>query len=95
MSGTAQRLRLLRRQGGRCAYCLSDMTMQNGLNNTATRDHIRPKSRGGPSSDFNMVAACYKCNSLKGDMPLLKFLQVMTGGLPHMHPMFNHPAIQL
>ena len=26
-----------------------------------------------------MVAACYKCNSLKGDMPLLKFLQVMTG----------------
>ena len=95
MSGTAQRLRLFNRQGGRCAYCFSEMTMELNRDNTATRDHIRPKSRGGPSSDFNLISSCRRCNSLKGDMPLLKFLQVMTGGLPHMHPMFNHPAIQL
>ena len=33
---------------------------------TATIDHVRPRSLGGTDNLENLVAACYKCNSEKG-----------------------------
>lgn len=30
------------------------------------RDHVLPRSRGGPDEDFNIVLACKTCNSIKG-----------------------------
>lgn len=38
-----------------------------------TRDHIVPRSLGGTSGLYNLVRACRKCNSSKGqEMPTCK-----------------------
>ena len=33
----------------------------------STRDHIIPKSRGGPTARWNIVAACSRCNHRKAN----------------------------
>ena len=53
------RRNVLRRDDHRCQYCGE----QNGL----TLDHVHPKSRGGPDSWENLVAACVPCNNRKGN----------------------------
>lgn len=50
------------------------MTLELGYTNTATIDHVIPKSKGGLSDKFNEVAACHDCNSRKADKPLEVFL---------------------
>lgn len=42
-----------------CQYC--------GSGKNLTLDHIMPRSRGGQSSWSNLVAACRRCNTVKGD----------------------------
>ncbi len=49
---------LLVRDGFRCAYCLG---------HADTVDHVVPKSRGGRHEWLNVVAACRRHNTLKGD----------------------------
>ncbi len=49
---------VLRRDGGRCAYCSGSAD---------TIDHVIPKSRGGEHSWTNLVAACKQDNLKKGD----------------------------
>lgn len=60
---------VLRRDEYRCGYC-------NGWARTV--DHIRPRSRGGPNTWSNLIAACGPCNTHKANrtpeeagMPLL------------------------
>ncbi|MBO0608357.1 HNH endonuclease [Myceligenerans salitolerans] len=48
----------VKRRDGACAYC-------GGPADTV--DHVVPRSRGGPSTWLNLVAACYECNSFKAD----------------------------
>ena len=52
---------VLRRDAHRCAYC------KRAAN---TVDHVQPKSKGGTDSWENLVAACLRCNNLKGDKTL-------------------------
>jgi 5-methylcytosine-specific restriction endonuclease McrA len=47
-----------KRDGRRCGYCGAP---------SSTIDHIVPRSRGGPNSWLNTVAACFGCNQRKGD----------------------------
>ena len=47
---------------GECAYC--GCTMHKG--ERLTRDHLEPVSRGGVTSQDNIVPACGSCNSSKG-----------------------------
>ncbi len=49
---------VLRRDARRCAYCSK---------RADTIDHVLPRSRGGPHSWDNCVAACKACNSKKAD----------------------------
>ncbi|MFJ8688533.1 HNH endonuclease [Micromonospora wenchangensis] len=49
---------VLRRDGGRCAYCDGP---------ASTVDHVLPRSRGGRNTWRNTTAACYPCNQRKGD----------------------------
>jgi 5-methylcytosine-specific restriction endonuclease McrA len=53
------RRNVLRRDGHRCQYC--------GSRDRLTLDHVLPKSRGGPDSWDNLVAACVPCNNKKGN----------------------------
>lgn len=55
------------RQGGRCAYCdEQDLRRMTG-------DHAIPLAQGGAHDLNNIVAACKRCNSMKGARTPLEF----------------------
>jgi 5-methylcytosine-specific restriction endonuclease McrA len=54
-----QRLRIIARDNGTCAYCGGDFWI--GV------DHVVPRSKGGTDADANLVACCRSCNSSKRD----------------------------
>ena len=47
----------------RCVYCAARLELH-----LATVDHVYPRARGGAHVPGNLVAACGRCNRLKGDM---------------------------
>ncbi|OCR00616.1 HNH nuclease [Oscillatoriales cyanobacterium USR001] len=53
------RREVLRRDNHSCQYC--------GSTKRLTLDHVIPKAQGGSHTWENVVAACEKCNSAKGD----------------------------
>ncbi len=48
--------------GGECAYCGCTPRRNQRL----TRDHLEPVSKGGTTTQDNIVPACSSCNSSKG-----------------------------
>ncbi|MFQ4145726.1 HNH endonuclease [Chlorogloeopsis sp. ULAP02] len=56
------RREVLRRDRYSCQYCDSSKNL--------TLDHVIPRSRGGQHTWDNVVAACERCNSSKGDRSL-------------------------
>lgn len=56
------------RDKGICGICGQPVARKN-----ASRDHIIPRSQGGPHDAFNMRLAHKKCNMRRGD-PDLAFL---------------------
>jgi 5-methylcytosine-specific restriction endonuclease McrA len=50
------------RDGFACQYCGARLSLKAG-----TRDHVIPRSRGGPDTLTNVVAACRECNARKDD----------------------------
>lgn len=56
------RYNVFRRDDNKCVYC--------GSNQNLTIDHLIPKSQNGKDSWENLVTACQKCNSKKGDLSL-------------------------
>lgn len=50
---------LMKRDHYQCQYC--------GSNRNLTLDHIFPRSRGGKSTWTNLLTACHRCNTRKGD----------------------------
>ena len=54
------RKNIIKRDAHQCQYC--------GIRNVPlTVDHVIPKHRGGPDSWENLVCACVKCNTKKGN----------------------------
>ena len=53
------RREVFRRDHHACQYC--------GSSKRLTLDHVMPRSKGGTHTWDNVVAACEKCNSAKGD----------------------------
>ncbi|GAA4296716.1 HNH endonuclease [Nibribacter koreensis] len=53
------RQNVMRRDRHCCQYC--------GSTRNLTLDHLVPRSRGGETSWYNLITACSRCNSLKGD----------------------------
>jgi len=62
------RRNILKRDDYKCQYCSKQTT-------PLTLDHIIPKNKGGKDSWENLVAACSKCNTRKGDT-LLKHMDM-------------------
>jgi 5-methylcytosine-specific restriction endonuclease McrA len=60
---TFSRPNLYKRDANTCQYCGAAMPSPD-----LTIEHILPRSRGGPTSWENCVAACKDCNSRKADM---------------------------
>lgn len=55
------RRNVLARDEHRCQYCGKRLPASQ-----LSIDHVMPKSRGGPSTWMNVVAACTPCNTRKG-----------------------------
>lgn len=53
------RQNIFKRDGHECVYC--------GTRGNLTVDHVMPRSRGGRDSWHNLVTACQRCNTEKGD----------------------------
>lgn len=82
------KINLARRDEHTCQYCGKGIGLQQ-----VTIDHVMPRSRGGPLTWENCVAACATCNSRKADktpkearMPLRK--------QPHA-PTFNSDLVRI
>ena len=58
------RREVLRRDHHTCQYC--------GSGKRLTLDHVIPRSKGGLHTWDNVVTACERCNSLKGDSTLFE-----------------------
>ncbi|MEM7373947.1 MAG: HNH endonuclease [Bacteroidota bacterium] len=56
------RQNVFKRDGNKCVYC--------GSRERLTLDHLIPRAQGGRTIWGNLVTACYKCNSKKGDLSL-------------------------
>ena len=62
----------------KCHYCgksnlIADApwnATKSQLNQLATIDHVKPKSKGGNNDESNLVVACFKCNQRKADNEL-------------------------
>lgn len=55
------RFNVFLRDQWKCQYCATDFKTHD-----LTFDHVIPRSRGGRTSWENIVAACQKCNTVKG-----------------------------
>ncbi len=62
------RFAILARDDFRCQYC--GRTAQDGAKLLVV-DHLLPKSRRGSDEPFNLITACWECNTGKGDLLLL------------------------
>lgn len=61
------RLRVLERDNWTCSYCGKHL-----VGDDATADHITPKSAGGVDEEWNLLAACRKCNGHRQDRVLVR-----------------------
>ncbi len=68
---------LFRRDQNLCMYCGRDFP-----DATLTRDHLVPRSRGGPDQWDNVVTACKRCNHYKGSR-LLEEIDLDLKALPY------------
>lgn len=80
---------LMMRDAGRCYWCgcrVEPPENNNGHQtvNTATREHLIPKTRGGGNLSENLVLACFGCNNLKDDMTGEEFIHLLKTG--ELHP---------
>jgi 5-methylcytosine-specific restriction endonuclease McrA len=65
MGVATRRMRVWRRDEGRCRFCGVTLTRSE-----FTLDHLLPRSKGGPDWDINLVVSCSPCNNQKGDKTL-------------------------
>jgi len=65
--GKNARLNLMRKYNYRCTYCGSEENL--------SVDHVIPLSKGGEDYIENLVIACRKCNSSKGNKELNRWLK--------------------
>ena len=75
----AKRLAIYLRDGLACAYCGS--AIEDGTK--LTLDHLTPHSHGGGNEATNLVTACIKCNSARGNRDYRAFAATVAAYLNH------------
>jgi hypothetical protein len=78
-------------QGYLCFYCGIPVCHDSADPDCeVTKDHLLAESRGGVDFIWNIVAACLRCNRLKGTMLPAQFLRRL---YPFAHPVNGKPEI--
>ena len=73
------RLAIYLRDGLACAYC--GQAIEDGAQ--LTLDHLTPHSRGGGNEARNLVTACKRCNSARGNRSVRAFTRATAEYLNH------------
>ena len=60
-------------QDGRCFWCQEKMFLGKNNPNSATIDHLVPRSKGGRNFESNYVIACHECNVSRGARSAIKW----------------------
>ena len=60
------RTRLAEAQNWRCCWCGQGVIPEPNKKNSATIEHIIPKSQGGSDDMSNLAVACSSCNNKRG-----------------------------
>lgn len=71
----------------RCFYCDKQLSRQK-----KTRDHLRPRSKGGSNQEYNVVDACRGCNGDKSSLLLDEYRQVVAFRLDKSPDTFKFPG---
>ena len=74
-----KRLACYLRDGLACCYC--GHSVESGA--ALTLDHVIPHSKGGSNHQSNLVTACQRCNSSRGNRSINKFAAVVAAYLNH------------
>ena len=59
----------------KCVYCHRSLSLWGNTFNNLTLDHLVPRACGGQDHRDNYVAACPRCNRVKGNRELWEFLE--------------------
>lgn len=73
-----KRLAIYLRDGGACAYCGDSFV--DGVARLSL-DHIEPWSLGGGNEADNLITACSKCNSARGNRTVEEFAKAVANYL--------------
>ena len=73
------RLAIYLRDGLACVYC--GATVEDGVK--LTLDHLQAYSNGGSNLASNLVTACGRCNSSRGNRPVASFCRAVAAYLNH------------
>ena len=74
-----KRLAIYLRDGLACIYC--GATLEDGAQ--LSLDHVMPHSKGGSNDASNLVTACSRCNSSRGNRPVAEFAAAVAHYLNH------------
>lgn len=74
-----KRLAIYLRDGMACCYC--GAAVEDGAK--LTLDHVIAHSNGGSNKETNLVTACHRCNSARGNRSLPKFATAAASYLNH------------
>ena len=69
-SGLPRRVKVYIKSYGRCHYCERELSLSTTKRNSVTIEHLQCRSANGSNSIDNIVAACLRCNCLRGHAPL-------------------------
>lgn len=73
ISSNNKRIKVARRYGWSCWWCNQKLRKEYGWQDSATIEHLVPRSQGGPGEMWNLAASCYRCNLARGTMNMDEF----------------------
>lgn len=74
-----KRLAIYLRDGCACAWCGASVEQGAQL----TLDHLLPVSKGGTNNEANLVTACQRCNSSRGNRSVEQFASAVAQYVDH------------
>lgn len=74
------RNRLAEAQNWRCCWCGCDTIPEKGRANSATIEHVTPRSKGGTDHPDNLAMSCNGCNQRRRDIDAEEFMDMLSGG---------------
>ena len=65
---------------GHCFYCGKKLQLRKrNAKDYMTKDHLNPKANGGSNYISNLVPSCKSCNTLKGNLSYIEFINKIIG----------------